>query len=366
MPGPPFSLSQINKSFAAMKALKPLAARGDGRISVLLSVNATASHFKDVDAGYLSEAFQKAGLTSSQYSVQAMQGSKQFGAARQAIRNGASVLVLDARYSGAGSRIESFAMTQGVPVIDYDWLTLGGRRKYYVGFDSLRIGVLQGQGLVRCVSGWHVRHPRVIVMKGASTDYNSALYAEGYDAVLARQFAVGWKDVSNPPGTWDPGTARREFKRQYSVHKKINAALIPNDENARPIISYLRQHQGIKAWTFPTTGLDATLNGLRRILIGYQCGTVYKPIYLEAQAAAALAMYVWAGARPPIGLVNWSVTDPLTNRSVAAALLTPVWVTRRNMKSTVVADGFVTQSDLCKGGLHSSACSTLRIGSAAG
>ena len=329
-----------------MPALKSLAARGNRSIAVLLSVNATASHFKDVDAGYLRESFAKAGLTRSQYSVQAVLGSQQFGAAKQAIENGASVLVLDARYSGAGSRIESYAKARGVPVIDYDWLTLGGSRAYYVGFDSLRIGVLQGQGLVRCASAWHVRHPRVIVMKGAATDYNSALYAEGYDAVLARQFAAGWKDVSNPPGTWDPGTARRQFKRQYSAHRKINAALIPNDENARPIVSYLRR-QGVKPWTFPTTGLDATPRGLQRILTGYQCGTVYKPIYLEAQAAAALAMYVWAGAPPPDSLVNWSVTDPLTNASVAAALLTPVWVTGRNMKSTVIADGFVPAWALC-------------------
>jgi D-xylose transport system substrate-binding protein len=30
--------------------------------------------------------------------------------------------------------------------------------------------------------------------------------------------------------------------------------------------------------------------GLQNILAGYQCGTVYKPVYLEAQGAAALAL----------------------------------------------------------------------------
>ena len=83
---------------------------------------------------------------------------------------------------------------------------------------------------------------------------------------------------------------------------------------------------------------DATPGGLQRILAGYQCGTAYKPIYLEAQAAAALAMYVWAGVKPPVGLINWSITDPQANRSVTSALLTPVWVTRQNMRSTVIAD----------------------------
>ena len=120
--------------------------------------------------------------------------------------------------------------------------------------------------------------------------------------------------MSNPAGTWDPPTALSEFQQQYTAHKNINAALIPNDENGAPIIHYL-QNQGIKPKTFPTTGQDATLTGLQNILTGYQCGTVYKPIYLEAQAAAALAMYVRAGVTPPASLLNETTTDPQTKTS---------------------------------------------------
>ena len=74
--------------------------------------------------------------------------------------------------------------------------------------------------------------------------------------------------------------------------------LSPNDENAAPIITYLKS-QGVKPHTFPVTGQDATLIGLQNIISGYQCGTVYKPVFLEAQAAAALAMYLRAGITPP-------------------------------------------------------------------
>ena len=110
--------------------------------------------------------------------------------------------------------------------------------------------------------------------------------------MLKPLFSSGkWTDVSNPAGTWTPDVALSEFQQTYTAHKNINAALIPNDENGAPIIHYL-QGQGIKAKTFPTTGQDATLTGLDNILSGYQCGTVYKPIYEEAQAAAALAIFV--------------------------------------------------------------------------
>jgi D-xylose transport system substrate-binding protein len=219
--------------------------------------------------------------------------------------------------------------------------------------------VLLGLGLVSCVSAWKVRHPQLIVMNGSPTDYNVPLYEQGYNAVLARQFAHGWKVISNPPGTWDQLIALSEFQQQYARHKNLNAALIPNDENGAQIIGFLRQH-GIKPRTFPATGLDATLDGLQNILAGYQCGTVYKPINLEAQAAAALAMYLRAGVRLPTGLVNWHVTDPQNSTSVAAVLLTPEWVTTRNMAATVIADQFVPVSRLCTR-QYASACSAAGI-----
>jgi D-xylose transport system substrate-binding protein len=357
--GPKLKLSQINNSFSAMSALKSLASMRNGRIAAILPATATASHFGEFDAPYLKESFQKAGLNTSQYTVQNVGANKQFSAAKKAIAKGASVLMVDARYSGAGVQIESYANARCVPVIDYDWLTLGGTRKYYVGFDSLKVGVLLGQGLVSCVSDWGVKNPQVIVMKGAPTDYNSALYAQGYDAILNRQFhntQSGWKDVGNPaPGTWVTSTALRQFQ-QYTAHRNINAALIPNDENGAPIIHYLQGKPiKAKAKTFPTTGLDATLTGLQNILAEYQCGTVYKPIYLEAQAAAALAIYVRAGVAPPHTLLTWPLTDPQTHTSVPSVQLTPEWVTTKNMNSTVIADHFVPVSQLCPD-KYASAC----------
>ena len=248
----------------------------------------------------------------------------------------------------------------GSPVIDYDRLTLGGSRKYYVSFNNVQVGRLIGQGLVSCVSAWGVKKPQVIVMKGAPTDNNATLFAQGYDAVLAPKFKSGdWKDVSNPAGTWDPPTALSEFQQQFTAHKNINAALIPNDENGAPIIHYL-QNKGIKAKTFPTTGQDATLTGLQNILLGFQCGTVYKPIYLEAEAAAALAMYARAGLTPPKTLLNGTTMDTQSNTAVPSALLAPTWVTTQNMNSTVIADKFVPASQLCAG-KYASACKSAGI-----
>jgi D-xylose transport system substrate-binding protein len=334
-----------------MAQLKSIAAAGKGSIAVILPDTTSSTRYVEFDAPYLKQAFTAAGLTSSDFLIENALGSDatQLSDAQSAITKGASVLVVDPLDSGVGAHIEQYAKQHGVAVIDYDRLTLGGTRSYYVSFNNVKVGQVMGQGLVTCVTNWGVKSPNVIVMRGAPTDNNATLFAQGYDGVLAPYFAShGWKNVSQPAGTWDPPTALSEFQQQYTAHKNINAALIPNDENGAPIIHYL-QGQGIKAKTFPTTGQDATLTGLQNILAGYQCGTVYKPIYLEAQAAAALALYVRAGHTPPASLVNGNTTDSTAKIQVPSVLLVPTWVTTKNMNDTIIKDKFVPASELCKG-----------------
>ena len=348
---PKLTFQSFNLSFTAMTELKAIAARGKGNVAAILPDTVSSTRYVEFDAPYLKKSMEDAGLKPSQIVIQNALGSDatEYSDAQADITKGADVLIMDPLDSGVGAKIESYAKSHGVAVIDYDRLTLGGTRKYYVSFNNNYVGTLLGKGLVACVAAWHVAKPQVMVMRGAPTDNNATLFAQGYDAVLAPYFSSGkWKEVSQPAGTWEPSTALSEFQQQYTAHKNINAALIPNDENGAPIIHYL-QNQGVKPRTFPTTGQDASLTGLQNILAGYQCGTAYKPIYLEAQAAAALALYVRAGATPPSSLLNGTTTDPQTKTEVPSVLLTPEWVTTANMNSTVIADKFVPASQLCAG-----------------
>ncbi len=346
---PQLSYTSFNLSFSAMAKLKPLAARGKGNVAVILPDTVSSTRYVEFDAPYLKEALSDAGLSSSQIVIQNALGSDatQYADAQADITKGATVLAVDPLDSGVGAKIEAYAKDHGVPVIDYDRLTLGGTRKYYVSFNNVYVGTLLGQGLVSCISSWHVSKPQVMVMHGAPTDNNATLFADGYDAVLAPYFAnKTYTDVVNPAGTWTPSVALSEFEAAYTAHPNVNAVLMPNDENGAPIIHYL-QSRGIKAMTFPVTGQDATLTGLQNVISGYQCGTVYKPIYLEAQATAALAMYLRAGLTPPKTLVNGYVKDVTTGVEVPSILETPEWVTPSTVQSTVIKDGFVPASQLC-------------------
>src|SRR5204863_7621379 len=108
--------------------------------------------------------------------------------AQSAITQGATVLVLDPISSGVGATIEKAAKAAGAKVIDYDRLTLGGERDFYVSFDNVGVGKLIGQGFTSCLTAWKVANPQVLVMKGAATDNNATLFAQGYNSVLQPLF----------------------------------------------------------------------------------------------------------------------------------------------------------------------------------
>jgi len=356
------SATSFTNNFSAMAKLKSVTKAGKGKVAVILPDTVSSARYTEFDAPYLAKAFKAAGLSASNFSIQNAQGSDstQLTDAQSAISAGASVLVVDPLDSGTGGSIESYAKSHGVAVIDYDRLTLGGTRQYYVSFNNVRVGTLIGKGLVSCVAAWKVAKPKTVVMVGAPSDNNATLFAQGYNAVLKPYFSSGkWVKAAAPAGTWDPDTAVTEFQQALTANKSTNSAVIPNDENAAPIINYLKT-LSVPPKTFPITGQDATLVGIQNIISGYQCGTVYKPIYEEAQAAAALALYLRAGKKAPSSLVNGKTTDTTAKVSVASVLLPPEWVVPSTVQSTVVKDDFVPASQICTG-TYAANCTTYGI-----
>jgi D-xylose transport system substrate-binding protein len=358
---PNVDVNAFTADFAAMKALKGLAAQGKGKVGVLLPDTTTSARYVTYDAPLLTKAFQTAGFTD--FKIDNAQGSASTmqQQAEADITEGASVLLIDPLDPGSGAAIEANAESKGVKVIDYDRLVLGGPSdRYYVSFDNVEVGKLIGQGEVDCISAWNVKNPNILVMDGDPTDNNATLFAQGYNGVLQPKFDGGtYVKAGEPAGTWTPSIAATTFEQQVTANPSINSAITPNDDNANAVIAQL-QKLNTPAKSFPTTGQDASLSGLQNILKGYQCGTVYKPIYLEAQAAAALALYLRAGLTPPDSLVNSTTKDSKTGDDIKSVYTPPTWVTTDNMADTVVKDGAVTVADLC-GGKLADACAAAGI-----
>ncbi|MGA2968802.1 MAG: substrate-binding domain-containing protein [Acidimicrobiales bacterium] len=357
------SASSINSSYSAMKLLKAITAKGKGGVAVILPDEVSSNRWVDFDAPDIKRALLLAGMKASQITIENSQGSDAtaISMAQAAILKGDKVIIYCALDSATGATIEKNAAKSGVKVIDYDRLVLGGSDKYYVSFNNVTVGTLLGNGLVSCIKAWNVTSPKVIVGVGSPTDNNATLFADGYDAVLNPLFTAGtYTKEATLAGTWDPPTALTEFQQAFTANPTTNALLSPNDENAAPIITYL-QTQGVKPDTFPITGQDATATGLQNIIAGYQCGTVYKPVPLEAQAAVALAMYARAGLKVPKSLDNGTTLDSTTGKKVPSVLLSPYWVTASTIEKTVVADKFVPASQICTTTALQADCTTFGI-----
>src|SRR5205085_8892871 len=111
--------------------------------------------------------------------------------AEQALTNGAKVILLVDLDPGSGKSIISLAHARGAKVIDYDRLTLGGGADYYVSFDNVAVGKLQGQGLVNCIKQNGAAKPSIAELNGSPTDNNATLFKQGYDSVLNPLYKAG-------------------------------------------------------------------------------------------------------------------------------------------------------------------------------
>jgi D-xylose transport system substrate-binding protein len=318
----------------------------------------------DFDAPYLTDAFADAGYTSAQFNVQNAQGSDptEIDDATADINLGAKVLLADPLDGPTGLSIAALAAAHGVKLIAYDRAIFPATgTAYYDSFNNFTVGQLIGKGFETCVTAEKVTKPEVYIQDGGKdTDPNSISFADGYDSVVFNQHPTGTNVIA--PGVtnngytvveneyapgWSTSSAETEFQQAYTAHPNINAVITANDEMNAEVVTDL-QADGVKAGTVPTTGQDATPQAMANILEGWQCGTVYKAVYLEAQDAVALATVLLSGDTVPAALMNSTTTDPAnTSIKEPASLLTPVWVTTANMESTVVKDGFDSASTIC-------------------
>jgi predicted lipoprotein with Yx(FWY)xxD motif len=116
---------------------------------------------------------------------------------------------------------------------------------------------------------------------------------------------------------------------------------------------------GINPASRPTTGQDASVAGIQRILTGEQYMSVYKAVTKEAQIAAEIAVPLAKGNKPPAGLVTASTNNG--KKKVPSVLLTPVALTKNNIESTVIKDHFWTPAQICTAAFKA-ACQAAGIG----
>ena len=332
--------SDNNNSSSSGSSGTATAAAKAGKVGVLLPDSKSSVRWETVDRPFLKKAFADAGVDAD---IQNAEGDKstQQQQAEQMITNGAKVLLLVNLDSGSGAAIQANANSRGVKVIDYDRLTLDGSADYYVSFDNVKVGELQGQGLADCLGD---KKANIVFLNGSPTDNNATLFAQGAHQVLDPKIDGGtYKKVAEQAvPDWDNQKALTIFEQMLQKQgNKIDGVLAANDGLGNAVIA-INKKNGVQ---IPVTGQDATVQGLQNILAGDQCMTVYKKIEDEANAASKLAIALAKGQTPeaPADTTNNQKKD------VPSVLLTPVAVTKDNVKDYVNNADFPKVEEICAG-----------------
>lgn len=272
--------------------------------------------------------------------------TRQVGDVESLISSGVKALVIIPHNGAAMAGAVQRAHDAGIPVLAYDRLITDCNLDLYMTFDNVRVGELQAQFLVDRFASMGGGKRRIIRIYGSKTDNNALLFKQGQDKVLEPLIANGTIEVVHEDWAqdWRPENAKRITNAAITIAgHNIDAILASNDGTAGGAIQALLE-EGL-AGKVLVTGQDADLAGCQRIVGGTQAMTIYKPLTQLATQAAEVAVKLATG-KPIIAraeLFNGKI-------SVPTVLLDVVAVTKENMDSTVIADGFHSREAVYRSG----------------
>jgi D-xylose transport system substrate-binding protein len=260
--------------------------------------------------------------------------AKQQSQVESALTQGADVLVLDAVDAAAAAPLVNQAKQKNVPVIAYDRLISGISYEYYVSFDNVRVGEVQGEALLAEVTA-RGSTGKVVMLNGSPTDPSSADYKKGAHQALDGKIEIG-REFDTPD--WSPDKAQQEMEQAITVlgRDAIVGVYSANDGMASGAVAAMKR-AGYPTLP-PITGQDAELAAVQRILTGEQTMTVYLDIRAQAEKSAELAVALSKGEKPGA---------PRKAGGIPAFLLDPIAVGKDTIKDTIVKDGFYTVKQIC-------------------
>ena len=240
-----------------------------------------------------------------------------------------------------------------MPVVSYDRLIENGEVDAYVSFDNEKVGELQAETLAKKLKEDGSASGPIIMINGDPADPNAALFKEGAHKGFE---AAGVED-------------RQGIRHARLVRRKRPARGAAGDHRARQ--QRLRRH--LRRQRRHRRRRDRGDEGRRhqpRRKAGHRSGRdrrrpaadPRRPAVHDGlqgnrrrrpRSAAEIAIALAEGEEVPQDKVTEEINNGKTK--VPSVLLEPIAVTKDNVKSTVVADGFVTASELCTGA-YAAAC----------
>jgi D-xylose transport system substrate-binding protein len=290
------------------------------------------------------------------YANATQDAAKQQQQAESAITKGAKVIVLDAVDVKSAGAIVQRAKQSKIPVISYGRLVANADLDYYVSIDPFKVGQQQAKALLTKLQTMGKSKPSIVMVNGSPTDSNAGPYKKGAHSVFDPAGVKVVKEFDTPD--WSPDKAQQEMEQAITAAgpRGFDGVYVANDGMAGGVIAAMKG-ANIDPAKYPVTGQDAEVAALQRILAGQQLMTVYQPIKKIADTSAELAVALATGKTPP-NIATAKVNNGA--KDVPSVLLDTIVVTKDNIKSTVLADGFVKAAQLCSGS-YQSACQSAGI-----
>ena len=311
------------------------------QVCVLLPDTKSSVRWVQFDAPLIAKALKKAKVT---YSITNALNDpqKMVSQADSCLSRGAKVAIVTDIAQGTSIAIEKKFAAAGGQSIDYDRQVVGGIAKVYVTFDGKAVGAAQARGVVKALAG--KSKPVVAELWGGPTDQNAFWFKSGNDAVLNPLFKSG-KLTKGPQQfvpLWLATNAQPIFEQMLlKTNNKIDGAIAANDNIAGAVVAALKAK---KLKPIALSGQDATVQGVQNIISGWQSMTVYKPVPLEANAAAAAAVALLRHKKVP-GVNGFRKNGSKKEPTVALKVIS---ITKANY-TRLFKDKFIKKSDVCVG-----------------
>ena len=318
---------------------------GGPKIALLLPENETPRYESDDKPDFEKAVEELCEDCEVLYSNAGGDAEKQQSQAEAALTQGAEVLVVDPMDSKSAAAIAEKAQAQNVPVVSYDRLIENGEVDAYVSFDNVKVGELQAETLAKKLKEDGSPSGPIIMINGDPADPNAArLQGRRPQRVRRRR-----------------GQDRQGIRHARLVRRKRPARGAAGDHRARQ--QRVRRH--LRRQRRHRRRRDRGDEGRRDQpgrKAGHRSGRDRRRAAADPRRPAVhddLQGNRTGGARSaPNSRSPWPkakkcrrTRSPKKSTTARArsprSLLKPIAVTKDNVKSTVVADGFVTASELC-------------------
>ena len=318
---------------------------------VLFADDGPDSRFINEDEPRLQSAFAQSGIELRLLNAKG-DSSRFTEMANELISGSCLVLFMTSPDSATGV---ARAQERGVPVVDYENLTLGGGADYHLGFDLVSVGVEQGRALLECLPD-ETKRPRVVYLNGSPTDVNATLLKLGYAEILegteGKKARVSIIDDQSVPD-WAEGEVADIVKLVWARRdNNVDGLVAASDSIAIAALDSLPNQVAPPV----VVAQGATLGGLQAVIDGRLCATVIKPVSQLALGAVDMATQI-----RDTGFFETedSLIDIATNVPVPARLVT-ARVVKLDQVAEVARETAISSTQLC-GEERQEACAKLGL-----